>query len=64
VNKIRKPEYHLYLYSVPITYLLDFVEDMQLTVGLRFRDILYWYVCMLLLCGVRMDRCYMKGVKA
>lgn len=32
MNEIRKPEYHLYLYSVPITYLLDFVEDMQLTV--------------------------------
>lgn len=32
MNEIIKPEYHLYLYSVPITYLLDFLEDKQLTV--------------------------------
>lgn len=32
MNDVRKPEYHLYLYTAPITYLLDFLEDMQLTV--------------------------------
>lgn len=34
MNDVRKPEYHLYLYTAPITYLLDFLEGMQLTVDM------------------------------